>query len=454
MEENSSISLLELNSYIKDALELNFVDEIWVVAEIADFRLAQKGHCYLELVEKQNNKIVAKNRANIWSFKYQHLSQKFYKSTGEFIQAGLKVLMRVVVKYHELYGISLTVNDIDPSYSLGELARKKQEILNRLEKEGLLHINKQLEIPLVIQKIAIISSPTAAGYEDFVNQLETNPYGFHFSHELIPSIMQGEETEKSIISALKRVNKRKSEFDVVVIIRGGGSKIDLAWFDNYEIAKSIAHSKLSIITGIGHERDESVADVVANTSAKTPTAVAEFIIEKNTDFLADVNDLEQILVLKSKNKLTDEKRFFETLSGDFINFSKLFLSESSANLDQISNNLSHLSKATLTRQKNLLSTAIRNIVEAPNHTLQLEEKKLSQHLIKLDLFAQQSIIKESNKVNLLEKSIELLDPKNVLKRGYSLTLKDGKIVQSKKGLKKGDIIQTQFNDGTIDSEIK
>ena len=277
-----ALSLYELNNLVRSRLEHAFPEEYWVQAELSDVRSNATGHCYLELIEKdaRGNNLIARARAMIWNQVYRLLKPYFEQETGQAFVSGLKVLVKVTVGFHELYGYSLTILDIDPSYTLGDMARRRREILAKLEEEGVLTLNKELEMPLLPQRIAVISSATAAGYGDFCNQLAGNPYGYVFYPRLFPAMMQGERVEESIIGALNRIYSHAEAWDVVVIIRGGGATSDLSNFDSYLLAANCAQFPLPIITGIGHERDDTVIDAVAHTRVKTPTAAAEYLIAR------------------------------------------------------------------------------------------------------------------------------------------------------------------------------
>lgn len=279
MEEHP-LSLYELNALVKRSIHACLPDTYWVQAELSDVRSNYSGHCYLEFVQKEprGNNLIAKARGTIWSNVYRLLKPYFEEETGQAFVAGIKVMVKVTVEFHELYGYSLTVQDIDPTYTLGDMARRRREILKQLEEEGVLTLNKELEIPLLAQRIAVISSATAAGYGDFCNQLEQNSYGFVFYPHLFPAIMQGERVEQSVITALDAIHACRDDWDVVVIIRGGGATSDLSGFDTYELAANCAQFPIPIITGIGHERDDTVLDFVSHTRVKTPTAAAEYLI--------------------------------------------------------------------------------------------------------------------------------------------------------------------------------
>ena len=280
--KQEALTLFDLNALVRRSLEQCLPDEYWIQAELSDVRSNSTGHCYLEFIQKdsRSNNLIAKARGMIWGNIFRLLKPYFEEATGQMFGSGIKVLVKVTVQFHELYGYSLTVLDIDPTYTLGDMARRRREILQQLEEEGVLTLNKELEMPLLPQRIAVISSATAAGYGDFCHQLQHNSRGFFFYTELFPAMMQGNQVEESVLSALDRVNARLGDFDVVVIIRGGGATSDLSGFDTYLLAAACAQFPLPIITGIGHERDDTVLDSVAHTRVKTPTAAAELLINR------------------------------------------------------------------------------------------------------------------------------------------------------------------------------
>ena len=277
-----ALSLYELNSLVKELIDGSFTDTYWVVAELSEVRVSAKGHCFLELVEKSQRGSAprAKASAVVMSYLYPMLKLTFEEATGQTLCAGLKVQLEVQVSFSEVYGYSLRVRDIDPTYTLGSLARLRKEILARLTAEGVIDINRSLQLPRLVQRIAVISSATAAGYGDFCQQLDHNAQGYAFCHKLFPATMQGQDTAPTIISALDAVAGEADQWDAVVIIRGGGAVSDLAGFEDYELAAHCAQFPLPVIVGIGHDRDTTVLDFVAHTSLKTPTAVAAFLIER------------------------------------------------------------------------------------------------------------------------------------------------------------------------------
>ena len=310
-----SLSLLELNALVRRSLEQCLPDEYWIQAELSDVRSNTTGHCYLEFIQKdpRSNSLVAKARGVIWNNIYRLLKPYFEESTGQLFTSGIKVLVKVTVQFHELYGYSLTVLDIDPTYTLGDMARRRREILLQLEEEGVLTLNKELEMPVLPQRIAVVSSATAAGYGDFCHQLKHNSGGFFFYTELFPALMQGNQVEESVLAALDCINARISEFDVVVIIRGGGAASDLSGFDTYLLAAACAQFPLPVITGIGHERDDTVLDSVAHTRVKTPTAAAELLIQRVGEAAERLEELSACLQQGAYTLLEQEQRRLVTM---------------------------------------------------------------------------------------------------------------------------------------------
>ena len=306
----SVLSLTELNRNIKQALRDALPETYWVRAETSEVRVnSYSGHCYLEFIEKdeRTGQVAARARGTIWAQQYAVIRPYFEEETGRPFTSGLKVLVRVAVDFHELYGLSLTVHDIDPSFTVGDLVRRRKEIIRQLQADGVFDLNRSLPFSPRPQRIAVISSATAAGYEDFTDQLLGNEYGFPFYVRLYPALMQGERTEASIIAALDRIYAVREAFDVVVIIRGGGSTADLSSFDSYALAANCAQFPLPIITGIGHERDDTVVDLVAHTRLKTPTAVAAFLIDCMATQLADINELRDRLYRAATVRIEREK---------------------------------------------------------------------------------------------------------------------------------------------------
>ncbi|MDP4226408.1 MAG: exodeoxyribonuclease VII large subunit, partial [Bacteroidota bacterium] len=358
MPENA-LTLLELNLSIREALTAAFPDSCWIIGEIGEINVNYSGHCYLELIEKgtDSDQIVAKARATIWSSTFRMLKPYFETTTGQTLTTGLKILVKGSVEYHELYGLSINIKDIDPSYTLGDLARKKLEIIKRLEYEGVINMNKELALPLVPQHIAIISSKTAAGYGDFVNHLNNNPNRFAINHTLFPAIMQGNEAESSIVNALDKIYKEHQKYDAVVIIRGGGSQSDLSCFNNYWLAYNIAQFPIPVLTGIGHERDESIADMVAHTKLKTPTAVADFIVSRISAFDFSLDELNQEFSSKVLSLLDSQKNRISNLTDQLPSLIRFRMSGISHNLEMTTQRYeTSVNKLLLSHKQQLLNS--------------------------------------------------------------------------------------------------
>lgn len=432
MEEHP-LSLYELNALVKRSINSCMPDTYWVQAELSDVRSNYSGHCYLEFVQKEprGNNLIAKARGTIWSNVYRLLKPYFEEETGQAFVAGIKVLVNVSVEFHELYGYSLTVQDIDPTYTLGDMARRRREILKQLEEEGVLTLNKELELPLLTRRIAVISSATAAGYGDFCNQLEHNPYGFIFYPRLFPAIMQGDRVEQSIIAALDAINARRDDWDVVVIIRGGGATSDLSGFDTYDLAANCAQFPLPIITGIGHERDDTVLDSVSHTRVKTPTAAAEFLINHLHDTAETLEDYASSILYAVSTRMERERTRLARFAERIPMQTKMRLKEEHYRQERVMKQLEVGLQSRLTREK---------------HHLQLIASQLG-------VGSQRRLVKENHRLQLLEQRLKAASPEHLLKRGYSITLRNGKAVTDASSLKEGDELVTRFAKGEIKSIV-
>src|SRR5574344_1310063 len=428
-----SITLFELNGLVKSTLQYEMSTAYWVQAEISSLSVAYNGHCYLELVQKSpsGTGFIAKAKANIWNSTFQRLKPFFEQETGLALAVGLNVLLQVNVSFHEVFGYSLVVSDIDPTYTMGDMARRRREILARLEAEGVLELNKELAIPAVPQRIAVVSSPTAAGYGDFCNQLNNNVYGFRFYYRLFPAVMQGDNVEQSVIEALNSIALCADLWDVVVIIRGGGAVSELSCFDSYNLAMNIANFPLPVITGIGHERDDTVIDVVANTKVKTPTAAAELLIGLVADSASKFDSLTKRLSEAVGIRMESEKHRISLLSQKLPSL----LAVLKAGQER---------KIGLLKEKAL--GGAKRIVSEQTYTG-------SSLQLRLSLGMQNIITGQFHRLELMEKSLQSVDPEKILRRGYSITLLDGKVVTSVSNLKPGDRLKSHFADGTVESEV-
>lgn len=431
--EERILSLYELNALVKRSINACLPQTYWVQAELSDVRANYSGHCYLELVQKEprGNNLIAKARGTIWSNVYRLLKPYFEEETGQSFTAGIKVLVNVTVEFHELYGYSLTVHDIDPTYTLGDMAQRRREILRQLADEGILTLNKELTLPLLARRIAVISSATAAGYGDFCNQLDHNPYGFSFHHRLFPAVMQGDRVEESIIAALDAIHARRDDWDVVVIIRGGGATSDLSGFDTYALAANCAQFPLPIITGIGHERDDTVLDCVAHTRVKTPTAAAEFLIAHLRTTADALESCAASIAHSLSARMVQEKSRLARLSERLPSRIRTRLKDESYRQDRIMRRL---------------ETSIRSTLTEGNHRLQMKETRLATACLR-------KLEREEHRLKLMEQQLKAASPEHLLKRGYSITLKDGKAVTDASLLQPGDRLTTLLAHGEIDSIV-
>ena len=402
---------------VRESIECEMPEEYWVEAELSECR-ETRGHCYMELIQKDELSAtpVAKAPAKCWANKWLTIRPYFERITGQQLHAGMKVLLQVYPQFHEAYGFSWIVNDIDPTYTIGDMARKRQEIIKKLKDEGVFDLQKELQLPMFCQRIAVISSQTAAGYGDFCNQLADNPYDFKFETQLFPATMQGEGVEQSIISALEKIyNVQWSMFngqcyDAVVIIRGGGATSDMSGFDTLALAENVANFPIPIITGIGHERDESILDMVSHTRVKTPTAAAAFLIEHLKEVLDVIDSSQDRIARYAQQKLT-------TLNSQ---------------LAIVSESIPRLFSLVKTRQES-----------------------------KLDIFEQRMrtsidrrLTSESHKLELISEKLKALDPTLLLARGYSITMHNGHAVRDASTLAPGTEIETRLAKGTVKSIVK
>lgn len=453
--DKATTTLSKLNKKIKNILQDNFFENVWIIAEIGEIKFNRNGHAYLELIEKDetSDKIIAKANANIWSYTLRMLKPYFETSTGQELQSGLKILVAVSIEFHELYGYSLNIRDIDPTYTLGDIERRRLEIIKQLEDDGIIEMNKELELPTACQKVAIISSATAAGYEDFSKQLKNNSYGFVFHTKLFPAVMQGENTESSIINALEHIYTYEDFFDAVVIIRGGGSRSDLLCFDNYNLAFNITQFPLPIISGIGHEKDISIVDMVAHTSLKTPTAVAEFLIANLSEFENHIdNSLSEIIEL-AKDRIGEENDKITFLSNHLVPLLQNRINKENKKLDLTGQKINYISKSHLTEKRNILSKKEGELITKCKSQLKGCNKDIKQLIDKLNYRINNLINTQEKKLEYFQKTAMHLDPESVLKKGYSITKHNGEIIRTANNLRKGDEIETILYKGVIKSKL-
>ena len=405
------MTLFELNHIVRSVLESSLDEEYWVEGEFADASVGFGGHFYGEMIQKdeQGRNIVARARITCWARNYNIISLRFKKETGETLRRGLQVKLLVRVTFHEQYGYALNIIDIDSTFTLGDMARRRREILAQLEEDGIINDNKELLLPRLLQRIAVVSSATAAGYGDFLNQLQNNDYGLHFQVQLFPAVMQGQHVPESVISAMESILQAEEKFDLIVIIRGGGATGDLCDFDSYPLAACIAQCLLPVMVGIGHERDETVLDFVAHTRVKTPTAAAAFIIEHQAQEVALLDDLYRRILHSAENTIQNTRQRLE-----------------------------HVQK--------VLPILFAGFRERQESQMELLKHRL---LTALECRWEQ----EGHRQTLLTQRLASLDPRTLLKRGYSITTCGGRVVRSAQDVKEGEIVTTCLQEGEIYSKV-
>ena len=425
------LSLLELNGLVRELIETAIPNEYWVEAELSECR-ESRGHCYMELIQRDDRAAtpVARASAKCWASKWTIIRPYFERTTGQQLRAGIKVLLKVYAQFHEAYGFSWIVTDIDPNYTLGDQARRRQEIIRQLKEEGVFDLQRELTLPLFCLNIAVVSSQTAAGYGDFAGQLADSPFAFR--SQLFPAIMQGEGVEQSIISALETIYNFASSFDCVVIIRGGGATSDMSGFDTLALAENVANFPIPIITGIGHDRDECILDMVSHQRVKTPTAAAAFLIDHAQTVSDAIDDAQNRLTRYAQQKLITLSSQILTLQQALPRLFSVIKTRQEAHLDQLFSRLLAQSQQAILGNR----SKIENIEQ------------------RIPMITERKLTSERHKLELATERLKALDPKLLLKRGYSITRFCGHALHDPNELQKGDEIETILEKGTIKSIIK
>lgn len=452
----NAISLFELNNRIRQALKGQFAEPVWITAEITEIQNNSSGHCYLQLADKKEGEdaIIATARGTIWAFTYRMLRPYFETTTGRCLAKGMKVLVNAEVVFHEVYGYSLNIKDIDPTFTIGDLERKRREIIARLEEDGIIDMNRELEFPALPKNVAVISSPTAAGLGDFMDQLGNNPYGYRFHVKLFPAVMQGDKTTDSVIAALERIYEYEAIFDVVVIIRGGGSQTDLGSFDSYDMAANVAQFPLPVIAGIGHERDETIVDRVANMRVKTPTAAASFLIGTFQEQEARLGELKNDFGVGVTRLLHDEKTRQMAYVSGFRHTVKEVLGERNTRLKLLSQQLQHSSILFVQGKIGGFERLKARIGNYAALLFSQQKNRLENFAANLGNKSRSAISVNQRRLELAETTVKFVDPVNVLERGYSITLRNGKAVKDVNALEAGDVLTTRVAKGKIESIVE
>ena len=433
----NALSLLELNQLLAEVIEIGMPREYWVEAEISELRVV-RGHCYIDLIEKTEgtNTPIARASAKCWQNTWSVISPYFEKVTGQRLRSGMNVLMLVSANFHPAYGFSWIISDIDPTYTLGDMARKRQAIIEQLKREGVFDLQKELSLPLFCQHIAVISSANAAGYGDFVDQLESNAYGFRFVTRLFPATMQGEGVEQSVIAALNNIYETfltsdETAPDCVVIIRGGGATSDLSGFDTLALAENVAQFPIPVITGIGHERDESILDMISHTRVKTPTAAAALLIDHLKRVWDYLQEAQGVLETNARQRMDLEQMRLQRAAQKIPPLFSLFKE----------------------RQERRIDSMMRDMIAAAQRSISDDMHKVETLESVIKPMLERRVTGEMHRLQMLGQRVSALDPDLLLKRGYSITLHEGKIVRDASQLKHGDKIETRVEKGTIHSIV-
>ncbi|MCF6169632.1 MAG: exodeoxyribonuclease VII large subunit [Bacteroidales bacterium] len=448
-------SLLQITRSLESVIQKTYTKSYWVKAEIAKLNYySHSGHCYPELVEKEGNKVLAQIRSTIWAGNFDRINKKFREITRENLADGMRILFLARVGFHPVYGISLNISDIEPAFTLGEMARERNASIQRLQKEGIFEQNKRLPLPLLPQRIAVISVETSKGYHDFTQIIENNNWAYSFFHLLFPALLQGEGAVKSIKAQLARIKKAIRHFDVVVIIRGGGGDIGLSSFDSYSLAKAVATFPVPVLSGIGHATNETVVEMVAHANKITPTDLAYFLIQQFHNFSVRLQESQKRMVSEAQRRLqTENRRVNETVRQ--LNFATQDLVNRHQSVIRVlAQQMGGNTQAILNTEKDKLTKTISLLQFKPTQLILSRKASLSNTEKNLGVFSRQNINAGQNRLVLLNEKVNLLKPENILKRGYSITTFNGKPIRDARQLSKNEVVETTVFKGKFKSRIE
>ena len=454
INDKTIFSLLEVTNSIKKTLEQRYKSTFWIKAEMNKLNhYSQSGHCFPEIIEKVNGKIIAQIKATLWRDDYQNINRNFLRILKEPLKDGIKILFLAKISFDPAFGLSLQIIDIDPHYTLGDLENEKRETIKKLQLEGIYDKNKKLELSFLPQRIAIISVETSKGFGDFIDVIDKNSWNYKFFYLLFPSILQGDKAVPGIISHLERIRKVIHHFDAVAIIRGGGGDVGLSYYNNYELAKAITLFPIPIITGIGHVTNETVCEMIAHTNAITPTKLAEFLLQKFHNFSVPIQkakekivDRSRRLLIEENTKLESELKLFRSITVSILNNNENRIKNASYAIQQQSQFIvkNNYEKLNVLQAKTRIATKF-NLNQLKVAVIQLKEKLE----IQPRLYLKNSELALEN----IEKNIQIMDPIYVLKRGFSITYLNGKAIKDVSKLEVGTAINTLLFKGTVDSTI-
>jgi exodeoxyribonuclease VII large subunit len=450
-------SLLEVTRSIQKTIANRYKSAYWIKAEMNKLNLYQRsGHCYPDLVEKKDGQVVAQIRANLWKDDYQKINANFQRVLREPLKDGIKILFSATINFHPQYGLALRIIEIDPSFTLGDLEKEKQETIKKLQAEGIFRKNKKLKLPILPQRIAVISVETSKGYADFLKVFESanQSWQYTFFHLLFPSLLQGDNAIETLIEQLRRIKKVIHHFDVVAIVRGGGGDIGLSCYNNYNLAKEIALFPIPVITGIGHSTNETVAEMIAYENAITPTKLAEFLIQKFHNFSVPLQKAEEKIIDKSKRLIQEEKAKFSSGVKLLRSVTQNILIQNQNEVKQQIQSLFQQSRFLIRNEKEYLTSAGEGIKKGTYQFCASEKQNILQFAMNI----KKDVITQLKQVTLLlnttEQNLNNLSPRNVLKRGYSITQLNGNSIRSFDQVKEGEMLNTLLYEGNIFSTVK
>ncbi len=454
MSETPQIfTLRQVVSSIRKTIEERYNREYWVKAEMHKLGQTRSGHCYPELVQKENGKIVAEMRGTIWKHSFDRINEQFIKVVKEPLKEDTTLLMKVRVSFHEIYGMSLQISDIDPNYSLGELQKERAETLKRLQRENLLNANQQLEFPLLPKRIAIISAESSKGLSDFMKVIDENEWSYSFFTMLFPATLQGDQAEHTIIAQLDRIRKVQQHFDIVVVVRGGGGEVGMSCYNNYNLCKAIASFPLPVLTGIGHSTNLTVAEMISYRNAITPTELGDFLIQAFHNFSVPVKDAVKSIRTHALQTLELANVHLRQMSTSFSAVSKEAMHREDLSLQHMRNTLQSEMKRSLEQNHERLARIKQSTVSGGKLNIERQRNSLQRFVDQLPLFLQSELERKQNNLEKLEHSVRLMDPINVLNRGFSITTFNGKTISDSNQVKAGDVIETRTSHVSLTSKI-
>ncbi len=477
MPDKKIYPLSKVTKAIERLISRHTGNYFWVKAEIVKLNYYKhSGHCYPVLVEKKDEKIIAEIRGTIWRSNFEKINNKFKSVLNEVLGDNMTVVLLAKVQYHSVYGLSLNIIDIDPAYTLGELAKQKAETIKRLKEENIFDLNKLKKLPLLPKIIAVISVSTSKGYQDFINVIDNNPWRYKFQHLLFPAILQGERAVETIVNQLNKISQYSHIFDAIAIIRGGGGEVGLSSFDDYRLARAVATYPIPVLTGIGHSTNETVTEMVSYKSFITPTKIGEFLIQQYHNFSVPLNEsittiehYYQRLIAEEKNNLTTMSKMFGTLVSSLFNTHKMIINQNIRTIRRYATHLLQTSKNDLKRNVDVLQYTSRNFILNQNHLLKTHIQRIKNSSERMTENGKHFLNKLVNRLNhktksllehagkdieFIENKLQILSPSNILKRGYSITRINGKILQDINKINSGDIIETELFNGLIESRVK